>query len=479
MNALPVNVRNWIRLEARTRLMAIAVIGGVAMTFSLYVAGDLRLLIAAVIAFVVTAMAMVNIRIAILGMVIFLTFLGDLRRMIIPAAGWSGTDPLLLIGPLFAILVFAYGWASGKARVDTPLAKWSLFLIVIMTLQVFNPRQGGLMVGMAGIMFLMVPLFWFWIGRTFLTEASMNTLLLNIVLPLSGIALMMGLYQVFYGYLDYQMDWYWIAGYTALGNPNIGLAPISLFASATEYGNYLIVAMAIITAYGLTKNRSILLLLPLFFAAVFLTGSRGPVVKILLVGTGLVGVLGPRKTWLVRGLFTVVIGVAGFAWVMSGIDTSPPEGPRTSLETKFSRQAQVLDGPGQKGSTWRIHGYMMIHGYVDGFTDPLGLGLGSVTKAAMKFGGQAASTEADASNVFRATGLFGGVAYHVMIFFIIVSAFRYWDRTRKPVALAILGILGVTFLLWLGGGQYAISPLVWLCIGALDRFENGRDTRTP
>jgi hypothetical protein len=122
---------------------------------------------------------------------------------------------------------------------------------------------------------------------------------------------------------------------------------------------------------------------------------------------------------------------------------------------------------------------MMLHGYVDGFTDPLGLGLGSVTKAAMKFGGQAASTEADASNVFRATGLFGGVAYHVMIFLIIVSAFRYWDRTRKPIALAILGVLGVTFLLWLGGGQYAISPLVWLCIGALDRFENGRDTRTP
>ena len=38
------------------------------------------------------------------------------------------------------------------------------------------------------------------------------------------------------------------------------------------------------------------------------------------------------------------------------------------------------------------------------------------------------------------------------------------------LALAILGILIATIFSWLRGGMYAISPIIWLCVGALDRF---------
>lgn len=460
-------------VNSRTILLILVSLGGIAAVVGLLFLDNIRLSITITVGFLLVAMSLVRIQFSIMAMFVFLTVLGDVRRMILPVAEWSGSDPLLLVGPIFAIILFGHGWATRRIKVNTPLAKWTLLLTAIMVLQVFNPRQGGLIVGVAGMIFLLIPLFWFWIGRTYFTKALMKTLLLKVVVPLSIVALLLGLYQTFYGYLPYQMDWYKVAGYSALGTPETGLAPISLFASATEYGNYLIVAMIILWSYGVRRHRGLLLLLPVFFIAVFLTGSRGPVVKVLLVMAGLWGVLGPKKTWVLRGLVALAIGSIGFVWSISNLTPSHEPGTAPSdIQRKMMRQEQVLDGPGQKGSTWRIHGYMMMQGYIDGFREPLGLGLGSVTKAATKFGGYGATTEVDASNVFRATGLFGGVVYHIMIFLIILSAFRYWDRTRTPLALALLGILGVTFLMWLGGGQYAVCPLVWLCVGALDRFEN-------
>lgn len=469
------------RSSLQMKTVGVALIGlvAIATVVALVVMEDVRLAVTVTISLLLLGISLVSLKTAILSGMVFLTFLGDLRRVLLPVADWSGTDPLLLLGPILAILLFGYAWASRAVKVNTPLAKWTLLLMAIMMLQVFNPKQGDLIVGVAGIMFLLVPLFWYWIGRTYFTEVLLETLLLRVVVPLSVVALGMGLYQTFYGYLPYQMEWYNIAGYTALGTPESGLAPVSLFASATEYGNYLILAMIILWAYGLRQNRTWLLLLPIFFVAVFLTGSRGPVVKVLFVAAGLWGVLGPKKTWLFRGFLAVAVGTIGFIWGLNNITPAAPaesDAPPTAIQSKMMRQSQILEGPGQEKSTWRIHGYMMIHGYLDGFTTPLGLGLGSVTKAAAKYDGSGHTSEVDTSNVFRATGLPGGIVYHIMVVLILLSAFRYWDRTRTPLALALLGVLGVTFLMWLGGGQYAVCPLVWLCIGALDRLQNAPRT---
>ena len=73
-------------------------------------------------------------------------------------------------------------------------------------------------------------------------------------------------------------------------------------------------------------------------------------------------------------------------------------------------------------------------------------------------------------NSFLALGVPGGVVYHIIVFLIILTGFKYWYHMRSVSAMAILGILGVTFLQWLGGGMYAVNPIIWVCVGALDRF---------
>ncbi len=73
--------------------------------------------------------------------------------------------------------------------------------------------------------------------------------------------------------------------------------------------------------------------------------------------------------------------------------------------------------------------------------------------------------------MFSALGLAGGVVYVVIIVLGLLTALRYWRRSRNRVALALLGILVVGLGQWLNGGHWAMDPLLWFCIGALDRFQ--------
>jgi hypothetical protein len=232
----------------------------------------------------------------------------------------------------------------------------------------------------------------------------------------------------------------------------------------------MIVAAALLWAIILVrKSWALLILVAFFVVACFLIGSRGPIVKVLATGAAMWAMLGPnRGAWITRGALGLVIALVGLVWSLNQVSTIQSDNERVAH--RVTRQADGLLGAGEEDSSVRGHFGMMIHGYKRGFTNPVGSGLGSTTKAAVKFGGNAMNSEVDATNVMLATGLPGGIAYHVVIFLIVVTAVKYWDRSRSVVSLAVLGILGCMVLMWLQGGQYAMSSLVWLSIGALDRF---------
>lgn len=454
-------------------LAALAVLGTAALS-TLVVLQEIRLAVAAVLAVVFVVMALANVRLAVAGALVYLVFMGDLRRMLIPVAGWSGTDPLLLIGPAFAIVVAGYAIAARKVRFDTTLAPWMLALLGVMALQMFNPNQGGLMVGVAGALFYIIPVLWYWIGQAYATPRYLETLLYRVVLPLIFVAAAMGLYQVFYGYLPYQQMWYDCCAYTALGASGIQ-APISLFASSIEYAVFCVVGAIVLWARFLKKGEpaSLLALLPLL-AAAFLMGSRGPIAQFLVVAAALWAALGSSmKTWFVRG--AIALALAGGVLVLGLTQIQDAGGfGNARIEHRLQRQAKgFLKITDPSESTATAHLFMMLHGIADGFSNPLGEGLGSTTQAANKFAtadSPRGSSETDISNLFLSGGLPGGVLYLIIVFLTIRQSIRYWGRHRTLIGLCIAGILGVTLLNWLAGGRYALTPLIWFAIGALDRL---------
>ncbi len=441
-----------------------------AAAVALALRGDGRVALALVAAVALVALAAVRLRAAIGAVLVMLVLVGDVRRLLIPLVGWSGMDPLLLLGPALALVLCGAAVASGEVRLDTPLARWTAALMAVMTLQIANPVQGGLAVGLAGVLFLMAPLFWFWVGRSYAPPQFVRRVLLAAVLPLGLAAMVFGFYQKALGYLPYQMAWYRVGGYTSLGTVEGGLAPISFFASSTEHSAFLVTTAVVVWAVFL-KRRSpaVLVLLPLV-AGVVVTGSRGPVVKVVVALAVMWAVTGRTlAASMPRFALALALLGGGVVWglsqaVASGVGDAAVQNSLDRQMSLFSGSELAAEGP----STIDTHSTLLLHGYQSMLSQPLGHGLGATSSAALKFGGTLRPTETDVGDVMMATGLAGGLLYHGVLVLVVVGAVRYWFRTRSLVALATLGVLAAHTLMWLGGGLYAVSALTWLLIGSMD-----------
>jgi hypothetical protein len=397
--------------------------------------------------------------------------MGDLRRMLVPVSGWSGTDPLLLIAPITTLLLFATALLSKRLALDSWIARAVAIFMGFMTLQIFNPVQGGLMVGIAGAMLYLVPMFWYWIGRAYATQQFIHLWFYRVMPALAVLAALVGLYQFAYGWLPYQLEWFRIAGYSSLGPSEDLLRSISIFPNLTEYIHFLGAVIVACVAALFRRDWRYAPLLLILFIALFLAGSRGPILKVVIVTSLLATVQGRSiSTWAPRLAVTLLLGGIFLVWGLSQAGEVSQRVGHDRASHVLNRQANLLPSEDGRGGTVAIHGNLFYLGLKWGFEQPLGRGIGSTTLAASKFGGQGGSTEKDLTDMFVSGGVIGGFLYLAIILLVATQAVRYWHTERSLIALAMLGILAFLGLSWLKPGQYVLTPLVWLTIGALDRF---------
>lgn len=443
---------------------------GTAVLIALAILGEARLAFAAAILTILLGLASLCIRWAILGAFVYLTLLGDIRRWILPFDAWSGADPLLVVGPVTAIVLWAVAFNSGRVDFDTPLSRWILLLMGIMILQIFNPIQGGLMVGMTGAMFLLVPLLWYWVGKSFGSEALLRAFFFRLVVPLACIAALLGFYQVTFGYPEYQLEWYRVGGYSALGPSEEYLRPLSVFPNITEYAKYLGYGILVLLV-PLLRGQWVWLSAPTIiglFLALFLTGTRGPVLLLIMSGAVLWTILGRSvRTWVPRLAVALLIGVCGMVYGLSQVGQIEG-GSRAHFNVQ--RQAGLIPEGGTSGPI-AIHLNLVRIAGVRTLQQPLGHGLGYVTLAASRFGDGGFSSEKDFTDMFIALGVPGGIVYLIVQGYTTLLAIAYWRRTRSTVGLIVTGILLFSVFSWLRPGQYVATPLVWFCIGSLDRIQ--------
>jgi hypothetical protein len=112
---------------------------------------------------------------------------------------------------------------------------------------------------------------------------------------------------------------------------------------------------------------------------------------------------------------------------------------------------------------------MFWSGILQGFTYPIGHGLGSTTDAASKFGGDTdtGSSELDISDMFIALGLIGGSLYLYIVVCAMRQALAYLRTVRLGISLPVVAILICSLGSWLIGGQYSTSAFLFFLIGAL------------
>ena len=412
----------------------------------------------------------------------FLNVLGDVRRLVAAAFGAPPLDLLLLVGPVMA-LVLGFPLLL-RVRLKDSLSKAMLFLLVIMCLEIVNPQQGGLAVGLSGALFYIVPVLWFWIGRRYASSAVVERLLYRLILPLAIAAALLGLAQTFVGFLPYEQAWIDVAAknYQALYVGN-SVRAFGFSVSSAEYATLLEIGVIVTASAAIASKRIWALAIPLLLTVMVLSSSRSLILRMLLSLSVVWSLRTGRKpkprtlvyfaVLLVIGLFAINVIASRFA------STNDNNRTNSAVQGLIAHQADGLAHPwDQRYSTAGLHRDMVLSGITQGFTDPIGRGLGSTTLAASKFSSDPnlGSSEIDISDMFTSLGIVGGLAYLCILFQVLKRLLTYVQTVHLSISLPVLAILTSSLGAWLIGGQYSTSCMIFFLIGALAHSNRSETT---
>lgn len=405
----------------------------------------------------------------------FLLFLGDVRRIIdMIAPSYGGLDLLLLVGPIFAVYLAVP--LLLQLKVDDTLSKAVLALMAIMLIEIFNPRQGGIAVGLGGAMFYVIPILWFWIARNYATDDMMFLLFYRVFLPIGLLDGLLGVAQAYVGFFPWEKAWALRLGsqytYSAGHMRSFGFST-----GAAEFASTLLIASVCTMAAILAGRRVYWLLLPILMVATVLSSSRGLIVKLLFGGAMMWAVRSKEgRNWIPRLVFALVLGVGLVTYSASHAEGSGVSATSQRLSTAQIATAHVTQGLSDpEHSTAGLHWQIFIGGLVKGFTYPIGTGIGAVTLAAGKFstgGALSGSSEVDISDVFITTGFVGGILYLYILYLVFRLAFFYIRQGPLLMTLTYIGLLSALVGSWLALGQYSTASFVWFCIGSLVRKQS-------
>ncbi len=462
--ALPRSLR--LSIDVRGLLTLLVVLGSGAVGVAVALPGYERLVLAVGIAVLLGALAITSPLTGLLGLAAWLVALGTIRR-IAPGVSLSGLgDPLLLVEPaVLVLLLLGLPQPRNHGGRMSVLAYAVLAFQVLAALSVLNPLQGGLEVGMAGLLFVPVPMLAFWIGRAL--PSTVVARLLRFIALLSIPVALYGLWQTLIGFPSWDVQWITgvVSNYMAL-HVGAGIRAFASLSSYAEYASVLTISVVVFVA-GMRRSAFSLAPLPLIallVASVLLESNRSVVVTgVLAVGAVTAARAGwsPRRTVISGALLLVALVVASGLLASAALGAGP-------LSGLLAHQVQGLANPFGAPSTLPLHIDILLTGLRAGLSTGVGLGVGAVSIAAGRFGGVTAGTEVDPGNAAVALGIPG------LLLYLMIAVTGLWRaytlaRTRQDVlALALLGVLMVTGLQWLNGGQYAVAWVVWLAFGAVD-----------
>lgn len=417
-----------------------------------------------------------------LAMVIFEPFRGLVRRMQYLIVPYGNYEPIHLLTPIGALFAFVIVLNRHRLAVfvATPVAKAVSLLALICVVQIFNPLQGGIFVGLSGALFILVPMVWFYFGQHAAPEFFPRVMKAMVFLGIAASAY--GVYQMLFGYPAFEQ--YWIENTDYYGSIAVyGVTrPIATFSNAEEWGRY--VQLGCLVAFGLAASRFEGKFRPMWFGFAIilagilaLTGQRTSIFGLFLGLTVLF--FASARTWgsAFGRLAALGVVLAGFLFVSSYIapderDVEASEGISTMLShtTKGTLDPANEYSLGVRLETW----YQLLVSTIP--SNPLGAGLGENTLA----GTRSSEREGRAiDNHFFSLAISAGVPATLLLIWIFWRSLRIGIKlcrrsaigsqefTNARIALALVASLilnnffGTSFVI------YSVAPLGWLLLGWL------------
>lgn len=425
---------------------------------------------------------LVSLEAGLFAMMLFEPFRGFLRRAQYIFMPYSQTEPIHLITPVVTLLAFAMLVHRRGLRIliESPLAMSVSILGLIYILQIFNPLQGALTVGLTGALFMLIPVAWFYFGQTI--KPQFIETVFRVMVVLGVVTSLYGLYQLAYGFPAFEQ--YWIDNTDVYKSITVGHVERALatFSSAEEWGRY--IEIAAIIAFGFGACAANYLRRAGWFACgvtltamLLLTGQRSAMFGLIL--GGLVLLLTGARTW--RGVAGRVLLALAPVLLIAVLVKAPTNDDMLSHDeddrvgSVLSHTARGTLRPAQENSlqerfenwTWFASSFIPYR--------PLGVGLGGASLGTTRF-----SSDLDLPSIdsyFISTVIACGLPTALLFMWILVRGMRMsWHSFRRSepgsrearlwrIATTLMPVLilnsffGNTFTL------YSVAPLSWLLVG--------------
>jgi hypothetical protein len=410
---------------------------------------------------------------AIPAVVVYLVLLGALRRWLSFELGsLSNADPLLAVGPLVTAALFLVAARRGAFRERNKLTSVVLLITVLGVVGAVNPLQGSLAAALPGMVIFLVPILWFWIGRTLVDDRK----LAQVYAIVGGLAVLAAVYGIAQSVgFFFSFDQFWVdAVQDTYVSIKVGRGVVRGFgfaSSAAEYGKLLGLAVAIYGARFLTRRNGSRLVYPalgLVLGVALLLSALRTTTVLTVVACG--ALYGAQKGASITRV--LCLGVAGVIVLVLGLSLLGPRFGEDNVGVLVERQVSGLSDPLNPGeSTLGQHGNLVVRAVQGAITTPTGQGTATITIAGKKFG-ESQAGDMDAADAAIAFGVVGIYAYVMLCWRLGLRAYTVAVRRRDWLALAALGVGIVSSLQWLNGGLYTIGPLAWMTFGWLDRRAN-------
>jgi hypothetical protein len=461
-------------LSALSSMVAFAVASGGDILRGLMLGGALWLMALPVL---------VSLEAGMLAMLLFEPLRGFLRRAQFIFVEYTTNDPIHLVTPLITVLAFTILLWQRREQlfVAQPLGVPITLLGLLFGLQIFNPFQGGLFVGLSGAMFILLPMAWFYFGRsmhpTFMTTALRLIVVMGLLCSLHGV------YQLLIGFPSFEQ--YWIAHTDHYESIQVGHVQRALatFNSAEEWGRYVqygaLIAFGFAVGTKLAKSR-----------LAWLCAFAGLVVMLMMTGqrTGIFGLAAGIGTLILLGadswrgamkrallLGSPVVLVLALAQAPSA-DEMWGKSKDEKVGTMLSHTARGTLQPAKEQSLdhrFRIWTRLLTRIMP---ARPLGTGLGAGTVAAARYADP--TDELYPIDSFVAVLLVGCSLPVALLFLWILArvqiiAVRVYKQaepdshvaTVRRIAAAIIPMLMLNSFFGLTFTIYSAAPIAWLVIG--------------
>ncbi len=431
---------------------------------------------------------LVSLEAGLTALMLFEPLRGFLRRAQYLFLPYTQSDPIHLVTPLITFLAFSAllnRRGFGMFR-ETFLAKLVSILGLIYFLQIFNPLQGGLSVGLSGALFVLVPVAWFYFGQTVKPEFLRTVLCLMVVVGL--LTSLYGLYHLAYGFPAFEQ--YWLDNTDAYESIALGKIKRALatFSSAEEWGRYIEIGALIAFSFGASAwsyaRKAAWFLCGLALTVMLLfTGQRTAIFG-LVFGFIVLVVLGARSWRSAVARLMLALAPVLLIGILANAPTSDDMlslGEEERFGTVLSHTTRGALSPTKEDSLqerFRIWTYLATDIVPQ---NPLGLGLGATSLAAQRFDKSAALPPVD--SYFISSVITCGLPAALLFLGILVRAtLGSWRHLRathhssaqRQVWRAVASIMPVLILNSLFGNTftlYSVAPIGWLVVGWISSNE--------